>query len=94
MIDLEAIRERHRVLPDRGGSADIGALLAEVDRLRADVDLVIGWNYDLRAQVDRVKALSGGPFGDGCQPYAVEVDGEVILAVGLDDLRAALDGTD
>jgi hypothetical protein len=43
-----------------------------------------------RARGERVRALTGGPFSDGYRPYAVEVDGEVILAVGLDDLRAAL----
>ena len=33
--DLAAIRERHAMLPRRGGSPDIAALLIEVDRLRA-----------------------------------------------------------
>jgi hypothetical protein len=51
-------------------------LLAEVDRLRA--------------QVAAVEALTGGPFSDGYLPYAMEVNGEVVLGVGLDDLRAAL----
>lgn len=51
-------------------------LLAEVDRLRA--------------QVAAVEALTGGPFSDGYRPYALNIDGEVVLAVGLDDLRAAL----
>lgn len=32
---IDAIRTRHSQLPARGGSADIGALLGEVDRLRA-----------------------------------------------------------
>lgn len=44
----------------------------------------------LRAQVAAVEALTGGPFSDGYRPYAMSIDGEVVLAVGLDDLRAAL----
>lgn len=44
----------------------------------------------LRAIIDRVYALTGGPFSDGYRPYAVKIDDEVILAVGLDDLRGAL----
>lgn len=44
----------------------------------------------LRAQVAAVEALTGGPFSDGYRPYAMEVNGEVVLGVGLDDLRTAL----
>lgn len=44
----------------------------------------------LREQVSAVEALTGGPFSDGYRPYAMNIDGEVILAVGLDDIRAAL----
>lgn len=50
------------------------ALLAEVD--------------DLRATVARVEALAE-PMGR-YMPYAVQLDDDVIFAVGLDDLRAAL----
>lgn len=46
----------------------------------------------LSATVDRVRSLAEGPTSDRYRPYAVEVDGEVHLAVLLDNVRAALDG--
>ncbi len=45
----------------------------------------------LTAMVDRVRALADGPTSNRYRPYAVGVDGDVHLAVLLDDLRDALD---
>jgi hypothetical protein len=65
------------------------SLIRHLDRLRGRV-------AELEAREQRVRWLADSfdPVDDtGYAHYAVAVDDEVILAVGLDDLRAALDGT-
>ena len=60
----------------------------------ADIARLVNALRDAHAKIARVETLTEGPFSDGYRPYAMNIDGEVMLAVGLDDLRAALAGED
>lgn len=58
MIDLEAIKSRHEKAHDSVHSAhsDRGVLIAEVERLRAEADLLRTGIEATRAYADRVEA--------------------------------------
>lgn len=60
-----------------------------LDRMLLQRDEAVAAFKRERARVNRAEALACGP-GEGMQPYAVDLDGEVHLAVLLDDLRTAL----
>lgn len=50
------------------------------------------FRYDAAAVLDRLRDWID-PTMDTYQPYAVDIGDDVILAVGVDDLRVLLDGT-
>lgn len=65
--DLDAIRERHVMLPRRGGSPDIAALLAEVKRLRAGIEEAAS---DLHVLAHTTACT--GSMCDGCQAGRIQ----------------------